>query len=105
MAETSTLYSRIYALIRSIPPGHVATYGMIGQLTCCPARVVGYALHYLRTSANEPVPWQRVINYRGGISTTGPEQRLLLEEEGVLFNDGGYVDLHRFGWNGPQEAQ
>ncbi|MBA3943595.1 MAG: MGMT family protein [Herpetosiphonaceae bacterium] len=100
MAAPSLLYSRIYAVIRCIPAGEVATYGMIGQLVGCPARVVGYALHYLRTSAEEPVPWQRVINYKGGISTAGPEQRQLLEEEGVVFNAEGRVDLQRFGWDG-----
>ncbi len=100
MAAKSFLYSRIYALIRCIPPGHVTTYGTIGLMLSCPARVVGYALHYLRTSVDEPVPWQRVINYKGGISTLGPEQRHLLEAEGVIFDDVGRVDLHRFGWDG-----
>jgi methylated-DNA-protein-cysteine methyltransferase-like protein len=50
------------------------------------------------------VPWQRVINARGGISTgrawPGGElvQRRLLEAEGVEFDANGRVPLDRFRW-------
>ena len=47
-----------------------------------------------------PVPWQRVINAQGRVST-GPRQQHLLEQEGVVFNPKGVTDLHRFGWQGP----
>jgi methylated-DNA-protein-cysteine methyltransferase-like protein len=48
----------------------------------------------------EDVPWQRVINSQGEISPRpGAErQRELLEQEGVVFNERGRVDLKRFGW-------
>ena len=67
------------------------------MLAGCPARVVGYALHHLQKTTHE-VPWQRVINARGGISTYGGEQRRLLEAEGILFDEQGLVDLTRWGW-------
>ena len=46
------------------------------------------------------VPWQRVINSKGEISPRpGAEtQRQLLEEEGILFDERGRVDLKAFGW-------
>ncbi len=97
--RASTLYDRIYAEVCAIPPGRVSTYGTIGAIVGCPARVVGYALHHLR-DVNRDVPWQRVINARGMISTHGDEQRRLLEAEGVQFDDQGQVDLARYGWWG-----
>ena len=64
------------------------------------ARQVGYALHAL---IDDDVPWHRVINARGEISRRsdpGPEplQRVMLESEGVVFDEHGRVDLRRFGW-------
>ncbi len=94
----ATLYERIYAHVKAIPPGYVTTYGTIGRLVGCPARVVGYALHFLGKTDRPEVPWQRVINAHGGISTYGHEQRRLLEEEGVVFDAEARVDLERFGW-------
>jgi hypothetical protein len=47
-----------------------------------------------------PVPWQRVINAQGKVST-GPRQQHLIEQEGVVFNAKGHTDLRRFGWQGP----
>ena len=85
--DSSTLYERIYTVIEAIPPGFVSTYGRVGQEVGCPARVVGYALHHLRHVARD-VPWQRVVNARGSISTHGAEQRRLLEEEGIVFRRG-----------------
>ncbi|MDP9312818.1 MAG: MGMT family protein [Chloroflexota bacterium] len=93
-----TLYERIFTCVRQVPPGSVTTYGTVGALVGCPARVVGYALHHLRSVERPDVPWQRVINARGGISTYGSVQRELLEAEGVAFDPNGSVDLQRFGW-------
>lgn len=93
----SPLYDRIYRVIRAVPAGRVTTYGTVGRIVGCPARVVGYALHHLR-HGNPDVPWQRVVNVRGGISTYGAEQRYLLEAEGVVFDDEGFIDLERWAW-------
>lgn len=96
---------RIYEQVRCIPEGRVATYGQIAELAGFPrhARQVGYALAALREQENPDVPWHRVINARGEISSrfdAGSEeyQRILLEEEGVVFDDGGRVSLARFQW-------
>jgi methylated-DNA-protein-cysteine methyltransferase related protein len=97
--ETSeNVYERIYAAVSRVPRGFVTTYGAVGREVGCPARVVGYALHYLRSVARPDVPWQRVINARGAISTHGATQRQLLESEGVVFESDGRVDLGRYGW-------
>jgi methylated-DNA-protein-cysteine methyltransferase-like protein len=43
-----------------------------------------------------------VINAAGRISNEyhADLQRALLEAEGVVFNEHGYVDLHRYLWDG-----
>ncbi|HEY5656170.1 MAG TPA: MGMT family protein [Myxococcota bacterium] len=96
-------YARIYAVIRRIPPGRVATYGQVAALAGMPnqARQVGYALHAL--PEEEAVPWHRVINAQGRVSTRAEPfeesiQRQLLEREGLCFDSSGRIDLGRYGW-------
>ncbi len=101
--SASSSYARIYAVVRRIPEGRVASYGQVAELAGLPrqARQVGYALAALRPG--DRVPWQRVINARGEISARaepGAEhlQRLLLEREGVRFDAAGRVALGRQLW-------
>lgn len=94
----ASLYERIFDCVQQVPPGRVTTYGTIGQIVGCPARVVGYALHHLHNIARPDVPWQRVINAQGRISTYGATQREILEHEGVQFDEQGRVDFGQFGW-------
>ena len=97
----SELYQRIYALVRQVPKGYVTTYGDIARQVGCSARTVGFAMAAL--PQGHDVPWQRVINRQGKVSPRstgdgGLVQKLLLEAEGVLFDDRQTVDLQRFGW-------
>ena len=99
----SPAYLKIYAIVRRIPRGRVATYGDVARLAGLPgrARQVGYALHALPASAR--VPWQRVVNAAGAISRRrhpGADltQRMLLEREGIRFDAGGRIALSRYGW-------
>lgn len=91
-------------LVCAVPPGEVATYGQIARLAGHPraARQVGRVLNRLRDS---DVPWQRIINAQGGISTykvgAGELQRALLESEGVVFDQEGRCNLERYRWSGP----
>jgi methylated-DNA-protein-cysteine methyltransferase-like protein len=101
--------ARIRAVVRRIPRGRVATYGQVAALAGCAgrAREVGWALHAL--GADDALPWQRVVNARGGISprrTPGWDglQRALLEREGVAFGANGRIDLVRHGWR-PRSAR
>ena len=96
------LYERIYATVRQIPAGRVATYGQIARLVGgCSAQMVGFALAALPNGSD--VPWQRVINAKGKISPRGIGfgsmiQRTLLEEEGVDFSRDETIDLNTYGW-------
>ncbi|HEY7215452.1 MAG TPA: MGMT family protein [Thermoanaerobaculia bacterium] len=96
--------AKIYAIIQRIPHGKVATYGQVAALAGLPrrARMVGAALR--NTPEDLSLPWQRVINAQGTVSRRaglGVEegyQRHLLEEEGVVFDKHGRIDLERFRW-------
>ena len=101
---SNSLYQRVYDVVRQVPPGRVVTYGQIATVvgSSLTAREVGEAMAALRDrQPTPPVPWQRVINAQGKIST-GPRQQHLLEQEGVVFNARGHTDLQRFGWRGPE---
>lgn len=105
----------VWAIVREIPAGKVATYGQIAAMIGSPAgmpsrdseahapRWVGGAM----AACPDDVPWQRVVNSRGGISLRpglGPRlQRKLLEKEGVRFDDKGRADLDIYGWEGPPD--
>jgi methylated-DNA-protein-cysteine methyltransferase-like protein len=104
-AKTDEAFQKIYAVVKRIPEGRVATYGQVAALAGLPgrARLAGTALR--ETPDGLEIPWQRVINAggkvsrRGGLGVEEGYQRHLLEEEGVVFSAGGRVDLERFGWD------
>jgi methylated-DNA-protein-cysteine methyltransferase-like protein len=97
-------YDDVYELVKRIPSGRVTTYGRVAQMTPVPrgARGVGWALAGLGPAQAREVPWWRVINAAGRISNemNATLQRELLEAEGVVFDDRGYVDLHCYLWDG-----
>jgi len=97
----SDRWSTIYAAVRRIPKGRVASYGQVAEAAGLEghARQVGYALHAL--PAKSGVPWHRVVNARGEISPrSGGDshelQRLLLEAEGVEFDERGRIARRYF---------
>ncbi len=103
----NALYRRIYRIVRHIPKGRVATYGVVARLAGRPgaARTVGWALSALPDDGD--VPWWRVVNAAGRISLSAQDhasvvQRALLLREGVRFAPGGAVPLGKYGW--PTEA-
>jgi methylated-DNA-protein-cysteine methyltransferase-like protein len=99
-AASRTFFRRVYALVRQVPRGRVVTYGQIAHALGAPraARTVGWAMR----ACPENVPWQRIVNARGGISlrpTAGyHEQRARLKEEGIRFDRAGRIDLPKYGW-------
>lgn len=98
-------YEAIYAVVRQIPHGQVATYGQVAELAQLPgqARLVGYALY--RVEPASEIPWHRVINAKGEVSQSlfrqGSDylQRSLLEQEGVQFDGRGRINLSLYRWH------
>ena len=98
MRET---HQHILTVLGQIPEGKVATYGQVAELAGLPrrARLVGRVLSRLEDNT---VPWHRVVNAQGRISPrpSGCQdyQRILLEEEGVVFDGAGKISLQRYQW-------
>jgi methylated-DNA-protein-cysteine methyltransferase-like protein len=97
------LLRQIYEVVRAVPAGRVATYGDVAAIVGggCDARSIGYALNLIPKSESEPIPWQRIINAQGGISTSGLLQRKLLEAERIHFSADGRIPLRQYRWTGP----
>lgn len=96
---------RVWAVVRRIPRGWVATYKQVAEHAAIAgptgARQVGYALAALTPESK--IPWQRVVNSQGRVSVRGPHddstrQRELLALEGVQIGLDGRIDLARYGW-------
>lgn len=96
--------TEIYAAVRAIPRGKVATYGQIAELVGLPSghRIVARAMR----TCPARLPWQRVVAKkdarRAKIGIEDAEhaalQRALLEREGVVFDAGGFIVLRKSGW-------
>ena len=93
------IWEQIYATVRKIPYGKVATYGQVARRTGqCTGQMVGHALADL--AANTDVPSHRVVNGRGEISSYSGanRQRRRLMEEGISFDVQGRIDFKRYGY-------
>src|SRR5437016_4306361 len=92
-------FQRVWKLVGRIPRGRVATYGQLSELIDRRLTPVGVGWA-IRAAPEGAIPWHRVVNARGGLSTEGEHpglQRAMLEAEGVVFDAQGHIDLERFG--------
>ncbi|KAK1834493.1 6-O-methylguanine DNA methyltransferase [Podospora conica] len=124
--EAQAFFHAVYAAVQEIPPGKVTSYGHIARLVGEPQRPrqVGVCLKHLpnldewnrvhEDEAEVPprfhhgnVPWQRVVNAKGGISPRSQpsatlNQATALEAEGVVVTRDALgelsVDLKTYGW-------
>jgi len=92
-------FAAVRALVAKIPRGSVATYGQLSELI--DRRLTPVGIGWALSGCGDTIPWHRVINSKGTISTKGPSaelQRSLLEAEGVRFRPDGTVDLAACQW-------
>ena len=90
----------LWAVVRSIPAGRVASYGAVGRALENPASgfMVG---RWMASCPDGGVPWWRVVNKRGElpIAKRDPrlalDQRARLEDEGVAF-EGDFISPEAF---------
>jgi|AGTN01.1.fsa_nt_gi Predicted methylated DNA-protein cysteine methyltransferase len=112
-------FEQVYEIVKKIPRGKVLTYGHIskkmnGRLS---AAAVGWALNGLSSEKaklkgydSKTVPWHRVLNSKGKISTQEESplegsdgrsvtmQQFMLEREGVEFERDGSLNLEKYLW-------
>ena len=75
---------RVRAIVRSIPPGRVASYGLVAMLAgrSGAARAVGNVM----SECDDPnVPCHRVVHADGSLVRSFRDQRARLRREGVRF--------------------
>ena len=97
--QNDTLAQKIYAAVRLIPRGKVASYSQVAALVGNRnlRRYVGNALH--KNPSNSVTPCHRVVNAKGFCSGSfafggSGAQRQKLEAEGVTFTKC-HVDMER----------
>lgn len=103
MKDMRTEFSKkVVAVIKAVPNGKVATYGLIASLAGNPqaARGVGWLLH--SSTHKHRLPWQRIIKSSGHLSfpINSPKfnlQKQKLEAEGIKVINGK-IDLKKFMW-------
>lgn len=96
--DKDTFQQEVYNVVSAIPPGRVVTYGQIAYLVGRPqcSRMVGQAMHNVPQELD--LPCHRVVNSQGRLAPCWDEQRILLEEEGVIFRQNGCVDMKVSQW-------
>ena len=92
----------IWATVRDIPKGSVASYGQVAEIAGIPrgARLVGYALRKL--PAKHDVPWHRVVRSSGRLAFEQGSpaykrqvERLMMEDVVIL---KGRIDMPKYRW-------
>lgn len=87
-------------MVAQIPRGRVMTYGQLAALcgNARAARVVGGIAHF----GDPALPWQRVVNKRGGLASGYPGgrsgHRQVLEGEGLKVSDDFRVAVEDLLW-------
>ncbi len=101
-SSTEKRNERIWATIRDIPEGCVASYGQIADIAGIPrgARQVGYALRHLPSGSS--VPWYRVIQasgniaFKAGSDAFDEQSKRLIKEDVAILN--GRIDMKKYRW-------
>lgn len=111
MKMNEGFFTRVYEVVRQIPPGRVTSYGAIARYlgSSGAARMVGWALNQSHHS-EAFVPAHRVVN-RNGLLTgkhhfDGPMlMQELLENEGALIDDMRIVNFEELFWDPLEELE
>jgi len=82
----------VFNLVNKVPKGKIVSFGQIGNLINLNPRVVGFIMSGMNQSEMGKVPWHRVVNRDGFISSSklgdkGLLQEALLKSEGIKVKD------------------
>ncbi len=109
----NSYFEHVWKYVRQVPYGKVVTYGQIAQSIPQPltpdldgetnsiSQLVGSAM----AACPDDVPWHRVINALGKVSSRADaaRQQMLLEAEGLVFYEGR-LRLEESQWHGNNSA-
>ena len=97
----SKFKEKVFEIVRRVPEGKVVSYGQVALMAGIPraAIQVGWVLHI--SDESDKLPWWRVINNAGRISTTCLEhtaqnQKEKLEKEGVKVTKNLKIDIEKY---------
>jgi methylated-DNA-protein-cysteine methyltransferase-like protein len=96
--------ARVEDVVRQIPRGRVMTYGQIAAMagSAYAARIVGGIAHF----GDPELPWQRVVNKKGGLASGYPGGRAghaeALRAEGIEVSEEYYVNVQNLLWRPEQ---
>lgn len=107
----SDFFSKVYEVVKLIPPGKVTSYGAIAKYlgTTGSARMVGWAMN-AASSHYEFVPAHRVVN-RNGLLTgkhhfdTPDAMKELLENEGIKVKGDKILHFKKHFWDPAKELE
>lgn len=105
----SDFFSKVYEVVKLIPPGRVTSYGSIAAYLGSPgaARMVGWAMNASHHH-HEFIPAHRVVN-RNGLLTgkhhfdTPNVMKELLENEGIEFKGDQIISFKEKFWDPSEE--
>ena len=105
----SDFFSKVYEVVKQIPPGRVTSYGAIAKYlgTTGSARMVGWAMNASH-SHSEYVPAHRVVNRNGLLSgkhhfDTPGAMKELLENEGIKLKGDQILNFNKHFWDPSEE--
>jgi methylated-DNA-protein-cysteine methyltransferase related protein len=107
----SDFFSKVYEVVKLIPPGRVTSYGAIANYlgTTQSARMVGWAMNASHHHS-EYVPAHRVVN-RNGLLTgkhyfdTPNAMKELLENEGIKIKGDQIINFRERFWDPMKELE
>lgn len=91
----------IYSYVKKIPKGKIVAYGDVAAMVDMSPRTVGFILSGMNENEMGDVPWHRVVNRQGFISSSklGPKgilQQQMLEAEGLEIKDFQIINPAKF---------
>ncbi|MDQ3065066.1 MAG: MGMT family protein [bacterium] len=101
--QNTNFRTRVEAFVSQIPKGRVMTYGQLAALAgnAGASRIVGGIAHF----GDPNLPWQRVVNKKGGLASGYPggraahKEQLELEGIEILGNGGEYrLEVEKLLW-------
>jgi methylated-DNA-protein-cysteine methyltransferase-like protein len=104
-----TLKQEVFRIVKKIPQGKVANFGLIAEVVGSGARTVGWIMSGMTKEEWSVIPWHRVVAKNGFISSLklgekGMLQKELLIQEGYdLIGDRVDMEKHLISYTELQE--